>query len=357
MRDDRLDALEIAVGRGFRRGKHIFVVEDVESLVLHGPHVEIRDRDDHEYVEIVFAAERCFVPPHRALERIHGMAAALLLAGLDIDAQRNVAARHGAETVLDTGELAADQSEQIGGLGKRILPDREVATGAGNLARGDEVAIAEQDRRLLSIGLDPGGVDRHDVRSVGEIGDAAEALGFALGAINLPRAIKPHQLGIGGRVEQGLDLQPERMGRSLRDGQPVGSGDVLLGGKPVAVELQGPQHQRIPIEHKGSRRAVAVRFERKRRANPGRGRIKRDIELYGLHQPIGRTIIREADRTGFLGAHVPCVPFAAWRGRYARFHACCGAYTLNWLPALMAFPAAASLVWHAPSKPREDSNA
>src|SRR5262249_53666682 len=83
--DDRLDALVVEVGRGLRRRQHIFVVEDVEALVLHRAHVEVGDRDDHEDVEIVFAAERALVPSHGALERIHGVEAARLLARLDID--------------------------------------------------------------------------------------------------------------------------------------------------------------------------------------------------------------------------------------------------------------------------------
>ena len=109
------------------RRQHVFVVEDVEALVLHRAHVEVGHRDDHEDVEIVFAAERLLVPAHGALERIHGVGAAVLLAGLDIDAQRDLAARHGDEAILDAAELAADQREQIGRLRERIVPDREVA--------------------------------------------------------------------------------------------------------------------------------------------------------------------------------------------------------------------------------------
>ena len=57
VRDDRLDRGEVGVGRGLGAGQHVFVVEDVEALVLHRAHVEVGDGDDHEDVEIVFAAE------------------------------------------------------------------------------------------------------------------------------------------------------------------------------------------------------------------------------------------------------------------------------------------------------------
>ena len=115
------------------RGQHVFVVEDVEALVLHRAHVEVGHGDDHEDVEIVFAAERLLVPAHGALERIHGVAGAVLLAGLDIDAQRHLAAGRGDEAVLDAAELAADHREQIGGLRPRVVPDREMPA-AGQVA-------------------------------------------------------------------------------------------------------------------------------------------------------------------------------------------------------------------------------
>ena len=111
--DDRLDPLEVAVGGCLRRGEHVFVVEDVEALVLHRSHVEVGDGDDHENIEIVFAPECGLVPPHGALERVHGVDAARFLAGFDVDAKRHVATRHGAKTILDAGQLSADQREQI----------------------------------------------------------------------------------------------------------------------------------------------------------------------------------------------------------------------------------------------------
>ena len=64
MRDDRLDALKIYVGRGFTIGQDITAVEDVKALVLHRPHVEMADRNDHEQVEVIFQAEPLLVPGH-----------------------------------------------------------------------------------------------------------------------------------------------------------------------------------------------------------------------------------------------------------------------------------------------------
>ena len=92
VRDDAFDGAVIGVARGVGARQHELVVEDVEALVLHRPHVEVADRDDVEHVEIVFAAEALLVPAHGALQRLHGPAAAIFLAGLDIDIERHVAA-------------------------------------------------------------------------------------------------------------------------------------------------------------------------------------------------------------------------------------------------------------------------
>ncbi len=55
--DDTLDAHEAAVGGGLGRGQNEGIVEDVQSLILHCPHVEIRHSDNVEHVEVVFAPE------------------------------------------------------------------------------------------------------------------------------------------------------------------------------------------------------------------------------------------------------------------------------------------------------------
>src|SRR6202171_1988180 len=43
VRDDGFDAGIIAVGRGFGRSQDVLVVENIEALVLHRAHVEIRN--------------------------------------------------------------------------------------------------------------------------------------------------------------------------------------------------------------------------------------------------------------------------------------------------------------------------
>src|SRR5262249_25788163 len=158
-------------GRGLCARQDVLVVEDVEALVLHCAHVEVRYGYDHEHVEVVFAAEGRLIPAHRALERVHRVAAAVFFAGLDIDAQRYLASGHRAKAILDEGEGSAHEREQIGGLRKRIVPDREVAIAAGQGPGVDEVAVGEKYRRIGDVSLDARRIDRHHVRSIGKIGD------------------------------------------------------------------------------------------------------------------------------------------------------------------------------------------
>ena len=87
MRDDRFDVEIIGVGCGFGARENIFVVEDVETLVLHRAHIEIRHRDDVENVEIVFAAKGFLVPAHRPDQGVQRVTGAVFLAPLDINAQ------------------------------------------------------------------------------------------------------------------------------------------------------------------------------------------------------------------------------------------------------------------------------
>ena len=109
-------------------------------------------------------------------------------------------------------EIAADQREQIAGLLERIVPDREMPVGAGNVAVRDQIAVGEKHRRLGFVGFDARGVDRHHVRPVEEIGDAAKAFGLALRAIGGAGAVEAHELRVGRRIDDGLDLELERRG-------------------------------------------------------------------------------------------------------------------------------------------------
>jgi hypothetical protein len=57
---------EVGVGGGGGAGQHVLRVEDVEALVLHGAHVEVADRHDHEALQVQRQAEARLVPHHDA---------------------------------------------------------------------------------------------------------------------------------------------------------------------------------------------------------------------------------------------------------------------------------------------------
>ena len=287
------------------RRQHVFVVEDVEALVLHRAHVEVGDGDDHEDVEIVFAAERLLVPAHRALERIHRVGAAVFLAGLDIDAQHDVAARHGAEAVLDAARdcRRPARTDRTASGADRARP-RNGGRCPATSPLSTRLPLASRTGASATVGLDAGGVDRHHVGPVGEIGDAAEAFGLALRAVGRAGAIKAHELGIGGRVDQRLDLQPERPLRRLRDGEAVGRRAYCSAVERCAVELQRHEREAVAVEHqRRRRRGLGIGLQLQHRAHTRRRRVERDVELDGLDQPVGRAIVLEADGSGLFGAH------------------------------------------------------
>ena len=126
---------KLAVGGGLRRCQDQGVVEDVEALVLHRAHVEVRHGDDVEHAEVVLAPEALLVPAHGALERVHRPGAAALLAGLHVDAQVDLAPRRGGEVGGEGGEIAADQREQVAGLGMGVAPHGVVALAAVRACR------------------------------------------------------------------------------------------------------------------------------------------------------------------------------------------------------------------------------
>ena len=114
--DHLLDGLEVVVGGGLRACQHVAGVEDVQPLVLHGPHVEVVHGHDHVQVQIVLPAERLLVPAHGLFQGAQGMAAFVPVLLLHIDAQGHLPAGAGGEAVLDADQVTGHQGEQVAGL-------------------------------------------------------------------------------------------------------------------------------------------------------------------------------------------------------------------------------------------------
>ena len=215
MRDDGFDAGVVVVGCALGAREQDLVVEDVEPLVLHRAEIEGGDGDDHEDVEIVFAAIDLFVPAHRAFERIHRIERPLLVAVLDIDAQIDSTAGHRIEAVADMAEIARDQREQIGRFRERIAPDRKVPS-IVQLTGFDQVAVRQQHGRDRYVRFDPRLKAGKIVGAVDEIGDAAKALRFALRAIDAARHVEAFERGVLGGRDLSDDLERKGCGRAVQ---------------------------------------------------------------------------------------------------------------------------------------------
>ena len=180
MRDDRLDPFEVRIGACFWRGQNAGRVEDVQALVFHRAHVEVIDGHDVEDIQIVFATVDLFIPTHRRFQRLHAKGTFVFVAGAHPDVQFHVLAGLRDETIGVVDQITGHQCEQIGGLGPRIVPFGPA------FALRHWVAVGQQHRQ---IAFDPHGKDAHDIGAVGVIGNLAEALCLALGAVHAVRHI------------------------------------------------------------------------------------------------------------------------------------------------------------------------
>jgi hypothetical protein len=301
VRHHGLDADEIGVGRGPGPGQHIFRIENVQAFVFHRAVIEVRDRHDHEAVEVIFQAEPVLVPLHRALEGGHGVVALVDVLGLGIDLEQHVAAGAGRKVVLEAGEVARHQREQIRGFGKRIVPDREMAASC-QLALLDQVAVAKQHRVLFPVRLDPRAIDRHHVRPVGKPGDAAEALRLALGAEDAVREVEALERGVRVRPRPAGDLELES-GRRRVDRQVLVALAVAVGAERLAVEPDADQLELLAVEHQRRQPVAGGRIapDGKPRRHLGRGRVEADVEIDPVDQIVRHPVVLQKDRLGRAG--------------------------------------------------------
>ena len=310
MGDDALDALEGRIGCGLRMREHRRRVEDVEPLVLHRPHVEVVDGDDHETVEVVFAAVGLLVPLHGTLERRHGVLGLVEVFRLDPDLQQHVATAHGGVVILHLLQAAGDQREQIAGLGMRVFPGHEVAA-IGQLALLHRVAVGEQHRQRLSIADHRGRERRHDVRPIGIEGDPAKAFRLALRTEHAVGTVEPFQRRVGVGIDLDFGIEPETR-RHRGHGQLVfvdlelsGLQRLAIDGDTDQLELLAGQFQRqaglfvIGL-------AIRVAFHVQARLDPGCGRLEIEGEL-GVRDAVRRRqIILEIGRLHLRHGNAPC---------------------------------------------------
>ena len=72
MTDNIANGAVVLVGCRGRLREYVAGIEDIETLVLHGAHVEVFHRNNVVLIQIVFAAVHFFVPDHRVAKRAQG---------------------------------------------------------------------------------------------------------------------------------------------------------------------------------------------------------------------------------------------------------------------------------------------
>ena len=163
--DHALDVAEVGVGCGRLAGQHVLGVEDVQALVLHGAHVEVAGRHNHEALQVQRQAEACFVPGHRGHQRIHGVLGFVEVARAHIHLQQMRLPIARRDALLARHQLAGHQRKQIAGFFVRVDPLGEMPA-VFKQALLDQVAVRQQHRVLGLVCAQCHGVAGHHVGAV-----------------------------------------------------------------------------------------------------------------------------------------------------------------------------------------------
>mmetsp|Transcript_48304 Transcript_48304/g.114866 ORF Transcript_48304/g.114866 Transcript_48304/m.114866 type:complete len:228 (-) Transcript_48304:952-1635(-) len=111
--NDTLDSLVISISGRTGLGKCERGVEDVQPLVLHGPHVEVTDGNDVVVVQIILKAKAILIPLHGTLQGLHSMTQLIHISLCGKHLQMHLATRGCCVTVGDGAEIPCHQSEKV----------------------------------------------------------------------------------------------------------------------------------------------------------------------------------------------------------------------------------------------------
>ena len=186
----------------------------------------------------------------------------------------------------------------------RITPDREVAAGRLRVARAFKIAVGQKHRRFRSIRLDPHAIGREHVGAIEEIGYAAKAFRLALRAIGRARAIKPHELGVGRRIQARLDREREcPSGRSAQQ-KARRLCFELRRVERLAIQSGGDEREFIAIEReRHASPASRIGAHREGRDNARRMDIERHVKLDMVDEIVRRPILAEANGLSVRRTH------------------------------------------------------
>mmetsp|Transcript_18280 Transcript_18280/g.41777 ORF Transcript_18280/g.41777 Transcript_18280/m.41777 type:complete len:463 (-) Transcript_18280:280-1668(-) len=240
--DDRLDARVVRVSgrRGLGEGEG--GVEHVETLVLHGAHVEVVHGHDVVHVQIVLEPVAILVPLHGLVNGLEGVVELVHVGVLaeDLDPDPPVG-ELGHVLALDGAEVPRHHREEVARLLEGVLPFGEVARPLrpGHLPRLHLVPVAQQDRVAGLVGLDVALVGGHDVGAVEVGGDSPEAFSLALRAEHARRLVEPRELQVRRGGDRGDRLEGE--GPFLGERRAWDRELVVFEGEPcdLAVPVDG----------------------------------------------------------------------------------------------------------------------
>ena len=293
----------VGVCGGGRVGQHIFGVENVQALVLHGAHVEVAGGHDHEALQVQLQAEAGLVPGHRGHERVHGMLGFVHVASPDIDLQHMFFAGARQDALLAAHQLACHQRKQVAGFFVRVDPGGKVAAlVARPLQRAlrHQVAVGQKHGVLLPVSPQGNGVAGHHVRAVQKIGNAPKTLGLTLGKKRTLAQIQTGQASVFGGCAGGKYLQL----KAALGGQAVQHQLLVLDleGGSLAVDQHAGQVEVFAVEFERLGRHIGVAAQHHFVEHPGFGGVQVKTQVDRVH-PVGRGgVIGAADHCGRAGA-------------------------------------------------------
>ena len=295
--DDGFDARVVGVGGGFGTGEYVFGVEDVEALVFHRAHVEVGYGDDHVAVEVEFQAKAFFVPAQGVDERVERVSGTVEIAFFHPDLKQYFTTRGGLDPAIQRHQLCGHQGEKVGRFREGVFPARRVPA-IGKRDGFDQVSIGEQYRALAAFRFDGHDVARHDVGAVGKVGDAAEALGFALGEETAIGQIHARERGIGFRVDPGDDFDHDLTGiRGCADIQRVADfaqgGGFAVDPHREALQVFSPQPQGAVFDPRPVYADHAI-------GDDGRFRFETEMQVDTLDGPGQGLVVGTVYRRGSL---------------------------------------------------------
>ena len=162
---DALDVGVVHIGGGGGVGQHVFGVEDVEALVLHGAHVEVAGGHNHEALQVQRQAKARFVPGDAGHERIHSVLGFVQVAGAHIHLQQMLFACAAGNALLARHQLARYQRKQVAGLLVRVYPLGKMAA-VFQAAALHQVAVTQQHGVLGLVRPQGDGVAGHHIGAV-----------------------------------------------------------------------------------------------------------------------------------------------------------------------------------------------